>query len=278
VLSAAFVAALLLAAPAANAGIFVLNDAGLNSSVTIDTTSQSGISSWEVDGVDHLFQQWFWYRVGMVDAEQSIDTLVPGGIEQSLNTNFALGDDLFVAQYPDTLGNFVMEVRISLQAGMPGSNTSSLSQQISITNTSNAVLPFRFFMFSDFDMNGTVDFDSVVITGNNTANQTDNASIVTSQVVATPTPTRVQADDRNNLLTLLNNATPTTLDNTANYSGSDTAWAFQWNHNIPVGGTFIVSNSQSIQAVPEPASIGVALLGGAGLVFFARRMRRRARD
>jgi hypothetical protein len=218
--------------------------------------------------------------VGSVDAEEPIDMLVHNDVTDTIvqNTNFNPGDDTLISRYFDPLSNFEIEVRVSLQAGAVGSNSSSLSQTITVKNTSNAVLPFRLFMFSDFDMSGTIASDSVVISGGNTANQSDGFSTITSQVVATPTPTRVQADDRNNLLNLLDNATPTTLDNTANYSGPDTAWAFQWNNNIPVGGTFIVSNSQSIQAVPEPASIGVALLGGAGLIFFARRFRRRARD
>jgi len=80
------------------------------------------------------------------------------------------------------------------------------------------------------------------------------------------------------LLMLLNNATPTTLDNTTTYSGPENpAWAMQWNASVPDGASFIISNSQSVQSpmvVPEPTSVGVALLGGLGLIGFARRFRR----
>ncbi|MBX3415254.1 MAG: PEP-CTERM sorting domain-containing protein [Pirellulales bacterium] len=284
-----YFAALMLAtlglAPPAQAAPVVLSDTGLNSSVTIDPTSQSGISSWVVDGVDHLYQQWFWLRIGSVGGEASLDTLVHNSLTDMIvaNTNFTPGDDTLVARYydPEPLSRFEVELRITLQAGAVGSNSASLTQQITVKNTSGAALPLRLFMFSDFDMNGTVDFDTVNITGGNTATQSDGETLIESQIVTTPAPWRYQADDRNDLLMLLNNATPTTLDNTATYAGpGDPAWAFQWNASIPDGGSFIISNSQSVQAsflVPEPATMGVALMGGLGLCGFAWRSRRHRR-
>lgn len=277
-----WVLAMCCAASRSDAAPVVLNDIGLNSSVTIDPTSQSGISSWVVDGVDHLFQQWFWLRIGTVGGEASLDTLVHDSITDLIhsNTNFVPGEDLLIARYydPEPLSRFEVEVRVTLQAGAVGSGSSSLTQQVTVKNTSGAALPLRLFMFSDFDMNGTVGSDSVNITGGNTATQIDSDSLIESQVVATPIPWRVQAGDRDDLLMLLNNVTPTTLDNTTSYAGpDDPAWALQWNASVPDGASFIISNSQSVSStiiVPEPTSIGVALLGGLGLVGFARRLRR----
>ncbi len=54
-------AALGMASPAQAAPITLVDH---NSSVTIDPDSQAGMHDWVVDGVDHLFQQWFWYRIG----------------------------------------------------------------------------------------------------------------------------------------------------------------------------------------------------------------------
>ena len=51
----------------------VLTD--FNSTVVIDPTSQAGMYTWTVDGVDQMWQQWFWYRIGSAGPEQSIDTL-----------------------------------------------------------------------------------------------------------------------------------------------------------------------------------------------------------
>lgn len=275
------VATLLSVAPTAEAGTIVLSDTGLNSSVTVDTNSQAGVSNWTVDGVNHLSQQWFWYRIGNAGGESSIDTLLHNDAtdEFAQDTNFTPGDDTLVSRYFDSLNRFEVELRVSLQAGSVGSNSSALSQQVAIKNTSGAVLPLRFYMYSDFKLDGTILSDTVNITGGNTATQADSTSgIVTSQVVVTPIPTRVQASDRDELLMLLNNMTPTTLDNSTSYSGSgDAAWALQWNVNIPDGASFIFSNSQSIQetqVVPEPASLALALVGGASLFVFARRYRR----
>lgn len=40
----------------------VLTD--LNSVVSIDPSSSWGMHTWTVDGVDQMYQQWFWYRIG----------------------------------------------------------------------------------------------------------------------------------------------------------------------------------------------------------------------
>ena len=45
-----------------------------NSSVTIDPTSQAGVDNWTVNGVNQLYQEWFWYGVGS-SGDLSIDQL-----------------------------------------------------------------------------------------------------------------------------------------------------------------------------------------------------------
>ncbi|HDK02417.1 MAG TPA: hypothetical protein ENG84_01010, partial [Gammaproteobacteria bacterium] len=46
-----------------------------NSTITVDSASNDGISHWMVDGVDQLYQQWFWGRIGSTSGESSLDTL-----------------------------------------------------------------------------------------------------------------------------------------------------------------------------------------------------------
>lgn len=46
-----------------------------SSTATIDPDSRDGMKSWVVDGVEHLQQQWFWYRSVAMTSEESIDTL-----------------------------------------------------------------------------------------------------------------------------------------------------------------------------------------------------------
>jgi hypothetical protein len=35
-----------------------------NSTATFDPYSSAGLKSWEVDGINHIAQQWFWCRIG----------------------------------------------------------------------------------------------------------------------------------------------------------------------------------------------------------------------
>ena len=46
-----------------------------NSVAQVNTSSQSGMSSWSVDGQNQLAQQWFWFRVGATGPEASINTI-----------------------------------------------------------------------------------------------------------------------------------------------------------------------------------------------------------
>ena len=46
-----------------------------NSTALIDLSSSAGLSSWKIDGKEHLNQQWFWYRVGPGAGEEQ--TAVP---------------------------------------------------------------------------------------------------------------------------------------------------------------------------------------------------------
>ena len=74
---ATFLSGLLLigahAAPAMGA-IIEIDDG--NSSAQIETGNVGlGNFDWRVDGLSHLCQQWFWYRVGDTGGETSIDSL-----------------------------------------------------------------------------------------------------------------------------------------------------------------------------------------------------------
>ena len=55
----------------ARAQIVTLAD--LNSTAQINSSSQSGMFNWYVDGVNQLYQQWFWYGIGTGTGQSSID-------------------------------------------------------------------------------------------------------------------------------------------------------------------------------------------------------------
>src|SRR5437763_6423155 len=45
----------------------------LNSTVQIDPNTQAGVYNWIVDGVDLMYQQWFWFRVNSDTQEHPLD-------------------------------------------------------------------------------------------------------------------------------------------------------------------------------------------------------------
>jgi hypothetical protein len=239
-----------------------------NSSADFSLNTQAGQHSWVVDGVNHMYQQWFWYRAGSDQFERSLDSLAIVGV-QVTDTN------PFVDPRPDTLDalyrdpRFDTELNVSLRGGTPGSNRSDIGEQIRITNTTGGFLPFHFFQYVDLDLNGTIPDTQVRITGGNTAVQSDGAFAVSESVV-TPMPSHYEVNFYANTLTSLNDGLPTTLnDNPGPLGPGDLTWAFQWDFNLAPGQSVLISKDKSI--VPAPASAALLAIGGLAA---ARRRRR----
>lgn len=274
-LVACMVGAGALVASPANAAIFTLTDD--NSFVSFDTTSQAGAFEWNVDGVNQLYQQWFWYRVGQT-AEQSIDTLAIG-VQGIIDSNFDGDPETLFVRY---LGaGFRLDVRFVLNGGSPGSLASDLAEQITIVNTGDVPLDFHFFQYNDYDLGGTSGGDTVVFTNNNAVQQFKGSSRFTETVV-TPVASHRELGIHPATLSSLNDGLPTNLsDSPANgvqVGPGDVTWAFQWDFVIPVGGSRLISKNKNIQGtavVPEPASW--ALLAGGGALLALRRLRTRRR-
>src|SRR5262249_23070852 len=123
-----------------------------NSVAQIDPNSQAGMFSWTVDGVQNLFQQWFWYGVGTKGPRKSIDTLSAPAIT-------AVNAATRYITY--TSGAYSVEVDYVLSGQSPGSGTANIRESIRIHNFTASPLNFHFFQYSDFDLNGSIGGDTV---------------------------------------------------------------------------------------------------------------------
>src|SRR5437016_1693719 len=104
VLAAGFAA--LVGAAGASAQIFQIDD--LNASSRFSLGNQAGQFDWTINGIDHLAQQWFWYRADGDTFERSIDTMALIGANVT-DTN------PFTDPRPDSLSALYREGQARLQ-------------------------------------------------------------------------------------------------------------------------------------------------------------------
>lgn len=253
----------------ANAGVFTLQDG--NSMAHVDTNSiggnRPGMDQWEIDGVNQLYSQWFWYRVGNSGPEQRINALPIIG-EFSSNTNFDPRPDSMSVLFGNNQLN--IEIRFTLRGGSAGSNRGDIAEQIRITNNTSSPLPMSFFQYSDFDLGGDVDDDFVGIMGPNVVRQADSTSgLSINETVVTPPANNWEVGAFPATISRLDDANTDNLNGNGGplVGSADYTWAFQWNITIPAGRTFIISKDKSI----TPAPGALALLGLGGLAMGRRR-------
>lgn len=257
--------ALLIALPA-NATVWTLTD--VNSTVKVDTGSQSGMFNWTVDGTNIMYQQWFWYRVGN-NPEAPIDTL--GLISENL-----VAPNILVASFGSTTG---LEIQITylLVGGTLGSQVSDVAETIRIHNHFATPLDLHFFQYSDFDLNQVNRVDTVRIDPSRRfVNQNpwpSSTGPILSETVMTgsATPSHVEAASYPSTRNKLNDGAANNLNDVYAAGPGDVTWAFQWDTLIAARGSFLISKDKTLAPVPEPATL--ALLGGV-LVMLARRLRR----
>jgi hypothetical protein len=237
-----------------------------NSVVTVEMTSGNGISDWIVDEVNHLYRQWFWYRIGDAGGESPLNTL--GLLEYNVaSINSDPNNELLTTLYGDP-NTLTVEVFYKLAGGNLGSGQSDLAETITITNHGPTAMDFHFFQYCDLDLGGTVTDQSVQITGGNTAEQCD-PNFYSCETVVTPRPGHYEVNFYSALLTSLGDSNPTTLADTGGPIGpGDLTWAFQWDFSIPQGESFIISKDKLI--IPEPATLMLLGLGGVTLLIGRR--------
>lgn len=255
----------LAAAGAAQAVVTTLEDR--NSTTTIQDASTAGMNSWQVDGVNQMFQQWFWFRYAGDASERGINTLALTGSAVSDTNPFVDNrPDRLRLQYTDAGTGLQIAPSWTLRGGTAGSGNAGVNEEIRITNNGQTRIQLSFFQYSDFDINGTAGGDSVVITGGNTAEQFDGV-YGSAETVVTPAPFAYQAGNWPSIINSLTDGAVTNLNNNAGPVLGDCSWAFQWEFDIAPGDSVLISKVKNI----TPAPGALALLGLGGLIAGRRR-------
>lgn len=258
------------AAAAANAQLVVLEDA--NSTSQFDLTGGNQIG-WQVDGVNQLFNQRFFYRAAGFADEVPVDSLPLTG-SQATDTN-PFDDprpDNLAARYADAASGLRFDVNYTLRGSTPGSNASDLAETIRITNVGNAPQQVSFFQYVDFDLGGSSGGDIGQIINGRVAEQADLSGAYTvTETVVTPAPTHYEMNTFPNLVVRFINGQPDNLNDAAGPFEGDLTWGFQWDFTLLPGQTYIISKDKNLGVVPAPA--GATLLGLTGLVVARRRRR-----
>ena len=281
-------AGILLFAHTASADPIVLSD--MNSTFSVNAGTNAGAFSWQVDGTEHLFKEWFWYRALFMGRERSIDRTAANAAASftAVTSDSADADaahDVLVVTYshPQSSSNpalaYTIQVEYDLNGSASNTGVSSVNETVTITNYTNGNLAFHLFEYSDFSVNGTANDDTATFISPSTISQTDNTGGTATVTVSQPVPDHYQIAPVPTILNSLNNSTQTTLnDTTTNISGGgDIAFAFQWSEIIAPGGTWIIDKQKAIEgfpaAVPEPGSM---LLVGSALFGLGQWQRRRS--
>jgi len=249
----------------ARAQIVTLTD--LNSVAQINTSSQAGMFNWSVDGVNQLFQQWFWYGIGTGTGQSSIDTISAPTI---------VTPNAYTAYLTYANSTLSAQVNYVLTGGTLGSGTSQLNESIHLVNVSNGSLTLRFYQYSDFDLGGSTGGDTLQLYRNLGGRFYEaiqsKGNVVMSETDVVPGANHGEASLYPSLVNRLNGGTQITLaDNLGVVGPGDTAWALEWDVTLAPGASLDISKNKQISPVPEPGTL--ALLG-LGFLVLAWRKRR----
>jgi hypothetical protein len=257
-IGAASLGAMLLAF-GSQAQIFTLADG--NSVAGLNIGSSAGMYSWNVDGVNQLAQQWFWYRVGATGPESSIDRGM--GLQSSTLT----APNQLTATYGSATNPLSLRISYTLTGGTAGSGASDMQEALTLVNHGNTTLSLHFFQYSDFDLGGTPGGDIVALRRNLSgrfyeALQSKGPITLNETVdtVATPGADHGEAGLFNTTLVRLNDGSPTTLNDVASAGPGDATWAFEWDLEIAAGASVVINKDKLLQ-VPEPSTAALGLLG-----------------
>jgi hypothetical protein len=218
---------------------------------------------------DHLFENWWFYRVSGDSSETRFHSALP-------NFSQVNGGDTLTYRFQDAAGRF--NATLIYQITGQGGGNAFVTQNMTIQNLTAAPLEINLFHYADLDLAGTFNNDSV--TGGFSG--LDGELIITdggtTGYFSAVAPTAFQVTGYPVLLSLLFDAAVTNLNNTGSpTSNFDFTAAYQWTRTVQVDGQITVSSVLGIglpTPIPEPSALALlagAVVAGLGAVGLRRR-------
>ena len=217
-----------------------------------------GRASFQPDGsTDHLYENWWWYRVDGATDESSVLWFPT---DQSYVGNVA------------TLGasepSFDWELTVTLTDGAaPGQ--AQIVERMTLANTTGSPISVALFNYADIDVGNTSGSNGAILVNPELMRISDGPDFAEFLGVgADAWEVQVWSDLRDDL----DDGGITNLSNTGlPFGPDDFTGAFQWNLTIPAGGqvTVVEGLSVNMAAVPEPATLSLLAFGV--LALFRRR-------
>ena len=221
-----------------------------NASITVDPNTATetlgeitgGMVDWTTDGVNNIFEQSWYLRVGDAAHENHLATL-PLTLAEIVDPN------QIHLVYSGT--ELRADLLYTLTGGAEGSGSSTIEETLTLTNldASNS-LPVALFEYDDVDIPV---FDTNTVAGDVAGITQEAAGTALSVIPGSPTPDAFQIDQAYPVQTLRTSLLDTAITNLAN-SGSplgptDADFAFQWNLTIPADDSVTVSVLKSVESV-----------------------------
>jgi hypothetical protein len=270
--------ALFLAGFAIPSGAQIENLSSKNSSIQINLGG--GVSDWQVDSVNQLNQQWFYYSIGS-GAVNSIDTISSPSTPIIIPTS----NPVLRTSYSDSA--ISVGTQYTLQGSLAGSGVSTLAQTITLNNPTATSQIYHFYQYSDFDLAGVTGGQNVqFLPGGAGAPTVMQTGLTGGPLVGTVTALsggssvlpEVQAGLNNgSMFGLMNGSPAPLLNNTLTAGPGDVVYAYEWDVTLSPTSSLQLSEIETIgmtQPVPEPSSWGLVSSGLLVLTLLRRRHRR----
>jgi len=220
---------------------FTLGDIGTS-------PSSQPLADFSVGGTgnpDHLFQNWWWYRV----QGESNETAFNNASNWSYSGN--------TARLEFSTANFDAVIQFSVTSIRNGLGV--LTTTATVFNTTSDSLTLNLFNYNDLDMNGSAGNDSADLNGVNIIRVRDGGN---SGWVANYEGTDAyQVASFSGLRDILTDPNADDLNNTGlPFGPGDWTGAFQWTFSI--GALSAATASATITIIPTPGALALAGIGG----------------